>query len=145
MMSEPRTGTVHEAQPEWRFWVSAGVWTAVVAGFVLGLQSFGRMIGNGVGIALGAEPLVDVQVQVFWTFVAVAIGLTIIAIAAVVVRRWVALAVALIVVAACAVFAFAQFSSAEAEIFPAAPVERVDPAPSWCACYSGSFCDCPGG
>jgi len=145
MMSAPRTGTVHAAQPEWRFWVSAGVWTAVVVGLVLGFQTFGLMIANGVGIALGAEPDVDLQVRVFWTFVAIAIGLTIIAIAAVVVRRWVAFALALIIVAACVVFAFVQFSSAATVIFPAAPVEHVDPGPAPCACYSGSFCDCPGG
>lgn len=145
MTSAPRAGTVHSAQAEWRFWASAGVWTSIVAGFVVGIQTLGIMIGIGLGNALGAEPVPGERVRVFWTFVAIAIVLTLTGIAAFVLRRWVAFACALIIVAASAFFAAAQFSSAETEIFPSAPVERVEPAPSWCACYTGSFCDCPGG
>lgn len=145
MTSTPRAGTVATAQPGWRFWVALGVWTAVILGFVLGLMSFGRMLGLGLGIALGAEPAIDEQVGVWWSFVAIAIGLAVAAVAAAVVRRWVACVLALVIVAGCAFFAFTLFASVRAEVSPVPPFEHVDPGPPPCACYSGSFCDCPGG
>jgi hypothetical protein len=145
MTSPPRTGTVAATQPEWRFWVALGAWTAVIAGFILGLMNFGHMLGLGVGIALGGEPAIEEQVEVWWIFIAIATGLVLAAVASAVARRWVAFALALIIAAVCALFALALFASVREVVAPVAPIEHVDPGPPPCACYSGSFCECPGG
>jgi hypothetical protein len=145
VMPGGRGATVVATQPGWRFWVALGAWTAVVAGFVLGLMNFWQMLALALGVALGGEPSLDEQVAVWWTFVGIVIGLTVAAVAAAVARRWVAFCLALIIAAACAFFALGLFANVRPVVSPVAPVEHVDPGPPPCACYSGSSCDCPGG
>lgn len=140
-----RGPTVAATQPGWRFWVALGAWTAVVAGFVLGLMNFWHLLALALGLALGGGPSLDDQVTVWWTFVGIVIGLTVAAVAAVVARRWVAFFLALIIAAACGFFAFVLFPNVRPMVAPVAPVEHVDPGPPPCACYSGGICDCPGG
>lgn len=122
-----------------------GIWTAIGAGVVLSIENFGHLLGLAVGTALGAEPASDAQVEVWWLFVALAVGLAATAVAAPVVRRWVAFALALILCAGCAFFALGLFANVRPVVLPAAPFHHVEPGGPRCACYSDSPCDCPGG
>ena len=126
----------------WRFWVVAGVWCTLVAAVVLGFQTFGMMLGIGVGQALGATTTPDDWTEVWWRWVGIVIGVGIAAIGAIVMRRWVALVLALLLLVVCGFLA----GGLADEVRPAVtPVVDVDPDPLPCACYSGSVCDCPGG
>jgi hypothetical protein len=145
MTTAPPTGTIAATQPGWRFWVALGAWTAVVAGFVLGLMTFWRLLALALGNALGAEPPIGEQVAVWWTFVGIAIGLVLAAVAAAVAQRWVAFVLALVIAAACGFFAIGLFTNVRSAVAPPTPIEHVEPGPAPCACYSGGFCDCPGG
>jgi|GEM_PF-3233020 len=144
MTSAPRTGTVAATQPGWRFWVALGVWAAVVAGFLLGLQTFWRMVAIGLGHAWGDPAAPQEWLGVWWTLIGLVIGLGVAAVAAIIARRWVALVLALLIAAACGFLAVGLFSNVRSVVAPA-PIEHVDPGPLPCQCYSGSFCDCPGG
>ncbi|WP_127820250.1 hypothetical protein [Microbacterium sp. CPCC 204701] len=128
--------------PSWRFWTTLGVWTAVVAGFVVLLATFGELLAMALGRALGGQPAVAEMVPAYWSFVWTSIGLGAAAVAAASARRWVALVLALLLAAGGGVLAVGLFPQVRSIV---APAEQVDPAPLLCQCHSGGTCDCPGG
>jgi len=118
------------------------VWTTLVAGVVLGFQTFWMMVAIGIGHAWGPPSTPEDWIEVWWRWVAIVIGVGIAGIGAIVLRRWGALVLAVLILAAAGFLA----SGISDKVRPVvAPAEHVEPGPAPCACYSGSFCDCPGG
>ena len=99
-------------------------------------------LGWGISQALHGDPEVSERVPRYWGFVAIAVALGLVAIAAMIARRWVALVLALILAAGSGVIAVGMWPSVQPLV---APVQQSDPPIHHCQCPSGGDCDCPGG
>ena len=126
----------------WRDVVGVIVWLIVITGacalFVSFLNLFALSLGHALHAIVGTEELLPV----FWGFVVTTAVLALAGIAAIIVRRWVALVLAVLLCGVGGLFAVGVFSTVRSAV---APLERIDPGPLPCQCYSGSVCDCPGG
>lgn len=136
----------HDVSPPrpwgWRSWVALGTWLAIVGGFVVLFRTFWELFARGVGQALGAEVDMAAEVSLYWTFVWTAVAMAVVAVAAIIARRWVAMVFALLLVGVGGVLALGLYDTVQPLV---APVEHVDPGPLPCVCHSGGTCDCPGG
>ncbi|MFB7894361.1 hypothetical protein ACFC1I_19320 [Microbacterium sp. NPDC056044] len=135
--SEPRAG--------WRLSVALGVWTVIIAGVLLGLQTFWMMIAIGIGHAWGPPTTPEDLIEVWWRWVGIVVGAGLAAIGALVARRWVALVLALLLTGAAGLLAIGLYPEVRPIVAPVEHVEHIDQGPLPCQCYSGSSCDCPGG
>ncbi|MDY0908328.1 hypothetical protein [Microbacterium sp. CFBP9034] len=128
--------------PAWRRWLTPAVWLGVFLGIWLLLSAVWRGVAIAVGNALHSPSGLGPEVELYWTFVWIAVGVGVVAVVAFAARRFVALALALVLVAGSAFFAVSLYTSVQSVI---APVEEVDTGPLPCQCHSGGTCECPGG
>ncbi len=95
-MSAP--GTVVKRTATWRTWVAAAVWAAIAIALITLYLLVMKLFGFSLALALHGTVTAAEQVPIFWGFVAVAIGMSIAVVAAIVARRWVALVFAILLV-----------------------------------------------
>lgn len=137
-----KTENTVRQRSSWRSYVAAAVWVGIAVAVFSLFTLTGQLFGMAVGVALHAEVTAAEQLPLFWGFVAVAAGMSLAVVAAIVARRWVALVLALILAAGSGVVAAGLYSNVRSEI---APIEHTEPDRLPCQCYSGGDCDCPGG
>lgn len=126
----------------WRQILVVVIWCAITGVIV----AIGGLLLEGfsvsLGIALGADEQIETRVSLFWGLVACAAITAVVALLALIMRRWVALVLALLVAVGSAYLALGIYTPLRDYINP--PVVVQD-EPIHCQCYSGSSCGCPGG